>query len=794
MDPSSEAKFSKPFVVLIVIICALPAVMHTLGLSFSLGVDPSIRGISGVHTEAIMARLGGPFALTILQWSAVVVSLFIAMLAFAHFNLARDVATPIIGVAFLFIGLIDAFQALTANRLINAMASNERFIPFAWATSRLIYAVIMLFGVGLATYRTDAHQRRDLRVIPLAAVVLAALAYGVVAYLATNPHLPQSMFPERWATRPYDILPLVVLIVCGVVIYPAFYRRLPSYFSHGLVLSAIPEIATQLYLVFGSSALYDNNFMVAYVLKVVACLVPLTGLMADYIHTYRMRADLEREVSQSRDSLRAVLHGVAEPIVAMNEQLIVLMANDAVSRVVGHRPSALVGQPLETILRASDQPNGELAAALENQSAALFDSRWPAVLLHEAGRVAHVELYFSKARVGGRILLIATLKEKGDLGRLDGASEFRAGLLDAVVDEVRLPLIVGLQRASDAAANGSASEGMDQVVLAQRTVVLALDEVVRFNRLSPEEAGSVAVREAIEDACSRADPAGRVPLSVTIDRPVPPVVVGAESALRLLLDAWLRDVLGAAGSDPVSIGVTCEGGDERMNLRVTVRFAPKRPEWWTAAIDTVSATATTELSSLRLATVGLVVAASAARTAGGGLEIELQGSDKGLLSATFPCAAGAASLGASPSEAAALDRSLRVLLVDSSADHELVVRRALEAHDIEVQSVGDGCGGHELFVRDAFDCVLVDADLIDQPVSTFVEELRRIEVEASQEPVLVVVFSRQRRRRALGELRQFGVEQVLDKPVDLRQLLRIVAQIARVDTKTRPDHRLAPRR
>ena len=58
-------------------------------------------------------------------------------------------------------------------------------------------------------------------------------------------------------------------------------------FSHALVVSAIPEVATQLYMAFGSVALFDNHFNIAHFLKIIAYLVPFTGLALDYLYTYR---------------------------------------------------------------------------------------------------------------------------------------------------------------------------------------------------------------------------------------------------------------------------------------------------------------------------------------------------------------------------------------------------------------------------------------------------------------------------------------------------------------------------
>ena len=113
------------------------------------------------------------------------------------------------------------------------------------------------------------------------------LAYGIIHICATRESLPQTMFPDALITRPWDVLPLILFVLAGIWVYPRFYRQNPSLFSHALVISTIPNIATQVHMAFGSTALFDNHFNIAHFLKIVAYVVPLLGLIFDYIRTHQ---------------------------------------------------------------------------------------------------------------------------------------------------------------------------------------------------------------------------------------------------------------------------------------------------------------------------------------------------------------------------------------------------------------------------------------------------------------------------------------------------------------------------
>ncbi|MEE8576587.1 MAG: ATP-binding protein, partial [candidate division Zixibacteria bacterium] len=67
------------------------------------------------------------------------------------------------------------------------------------------------------------------------------------------------------------------------------HRRYRNVFTFTLIVSVIPEIMTQLYMVFGSTSMEDDSCRVAHFLKVVAYSVPMTGLVWDYTRTYKFK-------------------------------------------------------------------------------------------------------------------------------------------------------------------------------------------------------------------------------------------------------------------------------------------------------------------------------------------------------------------------------------------------------------------------------------------------------------------------------------------------------------------------
>ncbi len=286
-----ESKIPREVVIAVIAICILPFILNLMGMDF--GVQKNSSGLSSLGirlTDAVHRSLAGSFTHTILEWSAFCTAIFTVIVAFAHFKIKNDITTPIIGMALFCAGCMDAFHTLAADRLIRTVANDRNLIPFTWAICRLFNALIMLTGVGLFLKKGRKKCTESFGFVIGISLFFGIIAYGIIYICATSTKLPQTMFPNATITRPWDAIPLVLFVFAGVFVFPRFYRQVPSPFSHALLLSIVPQVATQVYITFGSTALFDNYFNIAHFLKIIAYFVPFVGLIVDYTHAYRKEA------------------------------------------------------------------------------------------------------------------------------------------------------------------------------------------------------------------------------------------------------------------------------------------------------------------------------------------------------------------------------------------------------------------------------------------------------------------------------------------------------------------------
>lgn len=300
-----------PLKVLVVAVTLLPLALILLGVD--LGTEPhriplaDLVSLPGPDLDNnLQLSMVGPQIHTLLEWSAIVVAVLAALLAFSHFWITGNVTAPVLGVSLLSAGLMDAFHSLAAARVLDTVADSRQLIPFSWAVARTFNALVLALGAGalLLAFQPRRHSN-PLSFVTLVAAIAVVLGYLIIQWCINAEHLPVSIFENDTVKRPYDVVALVIYIFAGAFIFPKFKERFPSLFADALVLSIFPAIAVEMHMVFGSSELYDSHYNAAHFLKVLSYLVPFLGLLLDYYLIYQKDQLKTEQLHQTYRELEA---------------------------------------------------------------------------------------------------------------------------------------------------------------------------------------------------------------------------------------------------------------------------------------------------------------------------------------------------------------------------------------------------------------------------------------------------------------------------------------------------------
>ncbi|MBT8152056.1 MAG: EAL domain-containing protein [Gammaproteobacteria bacterium] len=281
-------------------VCLLPKLLNFFGADFS-AIGISLHELhsapGGLASLVGNPNLGfevgkGPIIHALLEWTAVMVAFFTAIVAFSHFFTDKqNNAASVIGIALLTCGAMEGFHALTSLRIVEHTRDHVDFMPFTWSLARTFNAAIFMVCalICLRYINRKVHpgqSRFDVKLMLTISGCIVLFAFILMRAAAVVDDLPQTLYAEGLFKRPFEIAPILIFIATTPLLL-RLYRRMPTMLNATLAISIIPHITLELYMLFGSAKLFDNSFIVAHTLKIFAYGLPFYGLVHSYIRAYQ---------------------------------------------------------------------------------------------------------------------------------------------------------------------------------------------------------------------------------------------------------------------------------------------------------------------------------------------------------------------------------------------------------------------------------------------------------------------------------------------------------------------------
>lgn len=284
-----------PFMVRLFIgLTFLPVLLGLLGLDFGAERAPQW---AGVGSEAVLTSIPGTYAHLIFEWTAVCSAAFTLILAGLHYAIRREPWLLLLALALFLLGAVDAYHTLVTDRIVPTAAPIELAGPFSWTVARATSGLVVI-GLLISLLPRSGGKAP----LTLAVAWMLLLTGGAVIATMTVSELPQTLWSDGLVPRPYDVGILVIFAIAFGLSQRLVATR-PSAFAHAFSLALIAHIVCQLHIGIGSLAPYDHHFNMAHWVKLLAYLLPLTGLMFDSTRAYRHEALSVQRLQEVRASL-----------------------------------------------------------------------------------------------------------------------------------------------------------------------------------------------------------------------------------------------------------------------------------------------------------------------------------------------------------------------------------------------------------------------------------------------------------------------------------------------------------
>ena len=416
----------------IVFVCVLPSLLILLGVD--LGTPLGRRVLLEASGERILpfGMVRGSILHTLMEWTAVCVAGMTAFLALLHYRNTSNPITPVLFVALSVSACADVAHILLSGDAFAPGIVGGPVVPFSWAVSRLYFASILVMGVAYRLLQDhDGNGRpaspgKMLRLLSMGGAMAVVGILLMVLGAEFGDHL-ELAFADAQVTHPLDLVPLGLLLVGATVLFPKLHRAAPSLFSHSLLLTSLPAVATQIHMAFGSRELFDSHFNAAHVLKLVTYLVPLLGLAFDYARTYeqnvvarvrleneiRLRQDMQDRLWSTEAVNEAILASVGDAIVTVDDRGRIELFNPAAETMFEVEAARMVGLPATAL--AADQWRPALEGLVDRSSAPedldLLSTHFEMVGRRSDGADFPMDLTISEFEVEGLVRCALVLRD-----------------------------------------------------------------------------------------------------------------------------------------------------------------------------------------------------------------------------------------------------------------------------------------------------------------------------------------------------------------------------------------------
>ncbi|MEZ4266657.1 MAG: response regulator [Myxococcota bacterium] len=357
-----------------VLLCVGPFVAALFGAP----LDHGLASVQATHTGFDSSPASLWHAL--IEWTGFGVALASAITMLVLYSARREAAMPVVGVAMLAAGSLDAAHMLASSGLAHdGSVSLPAIESVTWLISRTCSALILLTGALVINGRARAHRGAGAGLV-IAAGLTLIVAGGVLLFQAVNARELPEPFNDSLLTRPYDLVALVLFLAAGAVLLRDAVGGEASLLSSSLLISVIPQAAAQIAMAMGSTENRDGWYFSAHALKLLAYTLPFVGVLMDSrwnaneeALTLRRLREAQEEMAHNRELYRTLARNLPDTAVFIIDRLgaVVLVEGVTLQGASGGSarfPASPDGADLAPELRDMLQPALERALAGESST------------------------------------------------------------------------------------------------------------------------------------------------------------------------------------------------------------------------------------------------------------------------------------------------------------------------------------------------------------------------------------------------------------------------------------------
>ncbi len=308
------------------------------------------------------------------EFISTTLALIVASLSLVRYYSKKQRTFLFIGTGFLGTGLLNGYHAVMTSSLLGGGAAGLQspdVAAWTWTAARLFLSLFLFGSVFLWSNESDSKRSH----VNEFSVYFAAfaLAFGIFLVFRFVP-LPSAYYSEFWVSRPAEVIPALFFFGAWVgYLRRGEWRTEP--FQYWLLISLMISFFVHAMYMSNATSEFDGIADAAHLLKILANVSVLAGLMISVFVTFRSETTaletvrqtnlaMAREVKvrgQAEYRLRDFFDNANDLIQITDAQGSLTYVNRAWAATFGYEQSAVDGQNMYTLLHPSNRAELEEA-------------------------------------------------------------------------------------------------------------------------------------------------------------------------------------------------------------------------------------------------------------------------------------------------------------------------------------------------------------------------------------------------------------------------------------------------
>jgi len=396
---------------------------------------------------------------SLMETVATVIALFVGVLALVRFYSRGGTHFLVLGAGFIGVALLDGYHAVVTSSWFKAFFPSDlsSLIPWSWLASRLFLSAIFLSLYFILKWEAEGKVlRKTSPKLIYSFIIITTLASFV---FFTFVPLPSGYIEVAFLNRPTELIPGAIFTLALIAILKQGKWQSDDY-THWLIIAIIVNIIAEIVVMPFSDSLFDIQFDIAHLYKIISYICILVGLCISVFQAFkdvdsqariRIKAQQSLEASEVRN--RTMMNSLIDGLISINDIGIIENINNSACKLFGYSKLELLGKNIKLLMPSPyhEEHDGYLSNYKKTHKRSVIGYVRKVTGLRKDGSTFPIDLSVSEMTIAGKAKYSGIIRD--DTERLKNeteliiakdeaqlAAETKSNFLATMSHEIRTPM------------------------------------------------------------------------------------------------------------------------------------------------------------------------------------------------------------------------------------------------------------------------------------------------------------------------------------------------------------------